>query len=160
MSAIASFIKLPISALDGLREAAVPKKRLFGAPRDTYNDYLRRHGQIVADYKWSGFVLATLLPCLEEQHQIDLMDSEYRDLEKFLTDSRSATHFILTPAHKIRYLSKIEGQFSEQTLRDYYNEFNETQDAEAGKPMIDGVQALRQSLRALDEDSVILFSIG
>ena len=66
MSAIASFIKLPRAALDGLREAAIPKKGLFGPPRDTYIDYLRQHGQEVADYRWSGYVLATLLPYLAE----------------------------------------------------------------------------------------------
>ena len=160
MSAIASFIKLPKTALDGLREAAIPKKRLFGAARDTYPDYLRQRGQSVADYKWSGYVLATLLPCLEEQHQITLMDSDYDELGKLLTESRGATHFIFTDAHKQAFLAKLSGQFSEQALRDYYNEFNETQEAEAGKPMLDGIQALRQSLSTLDEDSVVVFSIG
>jgi len=33
MSAVANFIKLPKSALVGLREAAVPKKRSAGRPR-------------------------------------------------------------------------------------------------------------------------------
>lgn len=96
MSAIASFVKLPKTALEGLRQVAVPKKRLFGTPRDRYLDYLQQHGQQVADYQWSGFVLATLLPYLEEQHQITLMDSEYDELGNFLTDSRKATHFIFT----------------------------------------------------------------
>jgi hypothetical protein len=60
MSVIASFIKIPKSALVGLRSAAVPKKRLFGAARDTYYDFLREHGREVADYHWSDFVLATV----------------------------------------------------------------------------------------------------
>lgn len=100
MSAIASFIKLPKAALDGLRAAAVPKKRHFGAPRDLYPDYLQQHGQEVADYKWSGHVLATLLVCLQKQHQIDLMKSEFDELSTFLSQSRGATCFILTDTHK------------------------------------------------------------
>ena len=80
MSAIASFIKLPKTAIEGLRQVALPRKRLFGKPRDSYLDYLYRHGQDVADYQWSGFILATLLPYLEEQHQITLMKSEYDEL--------------------------------------------------------------------------------
>jgi hypothetical protein len=159
MSAIASFIKLPTTALDGLREAAVPKKRLFGAARDTYQDYLRQHGKEVADYKWSGYVLATLLVCLQEEHQIDLMKSEFDELSTFLSKSRGATCFIFTDAHRRAFLPKLDGEFSEQALCDYYNEFNGSTETEAGKPMLDGVRAFRQSVSTLDEGSVILFSI-
>jgi hypothetical protein len=49
----------------------------------------------VAEYRWSGYVLATLLPYLEEKHQIDLMKSE--ELAAFLTNTTRATHFIFTP---------------------------------------------------------------
>ena len=159
MSAIASFIKLPKTALDGLRQAAVPKKRLFGAPRDTYHDYLRLHGQEVADYKWSGYVLVTLLVCLQKQHQIDLMKSEFDELSTFLSKSRGATCFILTDAHKRAFLPKLDGQFSEQKLCDYYNQSNGSAETEAGKPMLDGVRAFRQSVSTLDESSVVVFSI-
>lgn len=160
MSAIASFFKLPKTALDGLREVAVPKKRFFGAPRDNYPDYMQQHGQEVADYQWSGFVLATLLPYLEEQHQITLMDSEHDELAKFLTESRRATHFIFTDGHKRAFLAKLDGQFSEQAMRDYFREFNETEEPDAGKWMLDGIRAFRQSLSTLDESSVIVFCIG
>ncbi|MCS6263119.1 MAG: hypothetical protein H8K11_05120 [Nitrospira sp.] len=160
MSAIASFIKLPKTAIEGLRQVALPRKRLFGTPRDSYLDYLQQHGQEVADYQWSGFVLGTLLPYLDEQHQITLMDSEYDELGKFLTDSRKATHFIFTDAHKRAFLSKLDGQFSEQAMRDYFCGFNETDEPDAGKWMFDGIQAFRQSLSTLDESSVIIFSIG
>ena len=66
MSAIASFIKLPKSALEGLRNAATG---------GTDSDYLRSNGREVAE--WSGYVLATLLPYPQEKHLIDLMKSEY-----------------------------------------------------------------------------------
>jgi hypothetical protein len=46
MSAIASFIKMPKSALDGLRSAAVPKKRLFSA------DSRHRWRVIEGRYPW------------------------------------------------------------------------------------------------------------
>ena len=53
-------------------------------------------GAAVAEYRWSGYVLATLLPYLEEKHQIDLMKSE--ELAAFLTNTTRATHFIFTPS--------------------------------------------------------------
>ena len=160
MSAIASFIKMPKTALDGLREATVPKKSLFGTPRDVFPDYLRKHGRDVSQYEWSGYVLATLLPYLAKEHQIDLMKSEHRELSAFLAQAREATYFIFTTAHKQAYLAKLDGQFSEEKLRDYYNKFNASNEAEVGKPMLDGVDALKQSLSALDEGSVIVLSIG
>lgn len=160
MSMVASFIKLPTAALEGLRAAAVPKERQAGNPYDNYYDYLAKHGQEVANYEWDGYVLATVLPCLDEKCQMALMRSDYDELGTFLAKSLHASYFIFTNAHKQAYLAKLSEPFSEQALCDYYNEFNETQETEAGKPMLDGIQALRQSLAALDENSVIVFSVG
>ena len=160
MSAFASFIKLPTSALDGLREAAVPKKRFFGTPRDTFRDYLSGQGTEVAEYPWSGYVFATLLPYLQELNQIDLMRSEHDALSKYLSETRGTTVFIFTHAHRAAYADKLGMEFSELSLRDYYNKFNATSEPDAGKPMLDGIRAIRQSLSAVDESSVIIFVIG
>jgi hypothetical protein len=83
MSAIASFIRLPKSAIPGVRDAAIPKKSLFGGTKDTFHDFLRKHGRAVASYEWSGYVIATLLPFLKK-HSIDLMKSENDDLSRYL----------------------------------------------------------------------------
>jgi hypothetical protein len=161
MSAIAEFIKLPKTALDGLSKAAIPKKSLFRSPRDTYHDYLGENGKEVAAYQWSGYVLATLLPYLEEKHQIDLMKSEYDALAKTLTEARGATHFLFTSELKSKYLDKLDAlTVSEEELRDYYNDFNETNESEAGKPMLDGVNTFRRALSNVDETSVIVFLIA
>jgi hypothetical protein len=160
MSAIAEFIKLPKTALDGLLAAATPKKRIFGSPRDNYYDYLRQNGEEVVDYRWSGHVLGTLLPYLQDQQQIDLMESEHNALSEALSKERGATHFILTNAHRVKYLDKLDGlSLAEEDLRDYYNEFNQTHEPDVGKPMLDGVKAFRQALGRLDESSVLIFII-
>ena len=152
MSAIASFIKLPKSALEGLRNAAVA---------GTDNDYLSVNGHEVAEYRWSGYVLATLLPYLEEKHQIDLMKSEYDELAAFLTNTTGATHFILTPSQRSEFLNRLEPRsFSEEKMRQYFNEFNATKEQEIGRAMLDGVSALRESLRQLEDTSVVVFSIS
>ena len=161
MSAIALFIKMPKTALAGLLTAATPKKRFFGAPRDTYYDYLRQNGEEVTDYRWSGYVLGTLLPYLEEQHQIDLMKSEHEVLSTGLTKARGATHFLLTDALRVKYLDRLGGlSLSEEQLRDYYNKFNETDEPEVGKSMLVGVKAFQQALGSVDESSVVVLVIG
>jgi hypothetical protein len=161
MSAIASFTKLPKSALAGVREAAVPKKRFFGGLRDTYEEYLQRHGREVAEYRWSGFVLATLLPYLQEKHQIDLMKSDYNELGTFLTSARGATHFILTASQNAAFSQQLDPRlFSEEEMERYFNEFNETNEQGIGRAMLDGIAAFRESLTSLDDQSVIVFRIA
>jgi hypothetical protein len=151
MSAVASFTKLPKTSLDGLRQAAT---------QGGFEKFLQQHGKSVADYDWSGFILATLLPYLDEQ-QIHLMKSEHDELASFLSQSLQATCFIFTDPQRQAYVGRLAPEsFSEDKLRDYYNEFNATDEPDAGQPMLDGIRAFRQSLNALDGDSVMLFCIG
>ena len=160
MSAIASFIILPKSALPELREAAVPKKGFFGGAKDRFHDFLRTRGREATSYEWSGYVLATVLPFLEER-KIDLMRSEHDDLSSHLSRERKSTCFIFTSGHKSAYLAQLSPEsYSEAELRDYCNEFNGSSDDDAGKPMIDGIRAIHESLRQLDDGSVVLLHIG
>ena len=151
MSAIASFTKIPKTSLDGLRQATT---------QGGFDRFLQQHGKPVADYEWSGFILATLLPYLDEQ-QIQLMKSEHDDLSTFLSQTLQATCFIFTDAHRQAYASRLVPEsYSEQALSAYYNEFNATDEPDAGKPMLDGIRAFRQSLSAVDGNSVIVFTIA
>jgi hypothetical protein len=152
MSAIASFIKVSNSALEGPRTAA-------GSGTDY--DYLTANGREVAEYGWSGYVLATLLPYLQEKHQIDLMKSEYDELAAFLTNTTGATHFIFTPGQRAAFLNRLEPKlFSEEDMRQYFNEFNATNEQEIGRAMLDGVIALHESLGQIEDSSVVVFSIN
>jgi hypothetical protein len=150
MSAIASFIKLPRTSLDALRQATA---------QGGFDRFLQEHGSSVADYDWSGYILGTLLPYLDEQ-KIQLMKSEHDELAAFLSQSLQATCFIFTDAHRQAYVGGLAPEaFSPQKLRDYYNEFNATDEPDAEQPMLDGIRALRQSLSTLDDGSVIVFRI-
>jgi hypothetical protein len=151
MSASASFDKLPKTSLAALRQAAA---------QGEFNRFLEEHGKSVADYEWSGFILATLLPYLDEQ-QIQLMNSEHDDLSTFLSETLQATCFIFTDAHRQAYASRLApGSFSEQALCDYYNEFNATHEPNMGQPMLAGIRAFQESLSAVDANSVIVFCIA
>ena len=160
MSAIARFTILSKEKLDGLRESAIPIKRMIGKPVDKYWNFLNSNGEEICDYQWSGYVLATLLPYLAETHNVDLMGSDYDALSGFLSEIRSATHFIFTKAHKDSFLKKLEGEYSEIELEKYFNEFNETNEEGIGKAMIDGIKAFHECLSRVDDDNVIIFSIS
>ena len=145
MSSIVTFTRLPTSAL--------------GQLRTDFDAAMERHGQVAAEYNWGGDVLATLLPFLDE-HGVALMDSPHNELTRHLSESRETSIFVFTHAQKEMYLERLAPlRFSADALRDYFNEFNGTHEPDVGQAMIDGIAAIRQSLSALDADSVILLSI-
>ncbi len=139
---------------------SIPSMPVDGGLRHLGYRDLQQHGKSVADYKWSGYVLATLLLYLDEQ-QIQLMKSEHDELARFLSQTLQATCFIFTDDQRQTYISQLAPElFSVQKLGDYYNEFNGPDASDAGQPMLDGIRALQQSLSILDKDSVIVFCIA
>jgi hypothetical protein len=150
---------MPVAALPGLAEAAVPKKSLLGKPKDLFPAYLAEHGREVAEYPWSGYVLGTVLVYLEE-HGVNLMVGEYDELATRLCEARGATCFIFTPAHRQAFLAQLDPDgFSEDVLRDYYNEFNAVDEPGSGRPMLDGIRSFAQCLGAIEAGSVVVFGV-
>ena len=146
MSAIASFTRIPVTALEELRT--------------DYDGCMERVGESVADYDWSGYVLATLLPYLDKRG-IKLMKSGYDELAMQLSRDREATIFIFTSAHKVACLDQLSpAQFSVDEMRDYFNKFNATNEMDIGEAMLDGIRSIHQSLSSLDAGSVIVLCIG
>ncbi len=161
MSAIAVSFLVPRAALDGLRQAAVPKRSWFNAPKDAYWGYLRANGRPIADYPWSGYVLATVLEWLQEKHGIDLMTSSEDELANALNTARGATHFVLPVEHRVAYLDRLDAAaFSAEEFRSYYNAFHETDEEDLGTSMEDGIGLLKRLLTAVDEDTLALLIIA
>lgn len=159
MSAVAGFTLMPVAALPGLAEAAVPKKSLFGKPKDLFPAYLAEHGREVAEYPWSGYALATVLVYLEE-NGVNLMVGEYDELATRLCEARSTTCFVFTPAHRQTFLDRLDPDgFSGDALRDYYNEFNAVDEPDSGRLMLDGIRSLAQCLGAIEDGSVVVFGL-
>jgi hypothetical protein len=66
-----------------------------------------------------------------------------------------------TDEQRLKYADRLDAaKFSEEQLRDYYNEFNETAEPGIGKPMIEGIKAFQQALRSIDQSSVVVLSIS
>lgn len=162
MSAIASFELLPKSMIEPLKQAAVPVKRgWFSKPKDGFHDFLKTHAREIVDYKWSGFSFTALIEFLAERRGIDLTKSSYDYLSNFLTETRGAAYFVLTPEHRRDYLARLKvDDYSAKELWDYNTEFNGAEDENAGQPMLDGIKALHDALAQVDDSSIVLFSIG
>jgi hypothetical protein len=161
MSAIASFVLFPKSGFAGLRAVALPKKRWFGGAKDEFPDFLQQHGREVVDYSWSGYVIAVVLPFLDEKRGVDLSKSAHDDLASYLTEKRGGSWIVLTADHKRSHLAKFTPEeFSPEEVRDFYNAFNETKEAEVGEAMLDGIRAIHDGLSAADDEHIVLLHIG
>ncbi len=160
MSAIATFTLLPKSAIDELRDASVTKM-LLGKPHDDYWDFLSERGQRLEEYDWSGYILATLIPYLYQEKDIDLGKSELDDLATFICNVRGTSALILTIQDREKYLARLKPDlYSETELRTYFEAFNETRNEESGRAMLDGIAVFHTNLSQITPESFILLTIG
>ena len=67
------------SALPIVQAAARPRRHIVRGTSDEFWDVLGRETIIRIEYAWSGYVLATLLPYLDEQG-IDLLHSDHDEV--------------------------------------------------------------------------------
>ncbi len=157
MGAVADFRLLNKSCINELKSNATIQKKLF-KKIDTYYKYMDNNSIKLEDFKWSGYIFATLLIYLEEK-EINLMDSELKVLADFLCDKRNSSHFIFTFEHK-KYLKDLKNtHFDETQMNSYYNDFNQTDELSIGSKMLDGIKLLGKNLERLNEDSFIVLSI-
>jgi hypothetical protein len=147
-SAIGQSFVIPESALRIVQAAASPRKRIV---RETITRI---------EYAWSGDVLATLLPYLDEQG-IDLMHSDHDEVAPTISQTGEGSVFVLTSDHRERYLARLDPTaFDGAVLRRYYEEFNETAAEGVDYAMLDGIAFFRDTLAPLESAIVAVFIIG
>jgi hypothetical protein len=128
--------------------------------QDEFWDVLGRETITRIEYSWSGDVLATLLPYLDEQG-IDLMHSDHDAVASTLSKTREGSVFVLTSDHRERYLARLDpSEFDGATLRRYYEELNETAAEGVEGAMLDGIAFFRDTLAPLESALVAVLVIG
>ena len=159
-SAIGQSFVISEAALPIVQAAASPRRRVLGGTSDEFWDVLGRETITRIEYAWSGSVLATLLPYLDEQG-IDLLHSDHNDAAATLSQTRAGSVFVLTSDHRERYLARLDpSQFDGAVLRRYYEEFNETAAEGVDYAMLDGIAFFRDTLAPLESAIVAVFIIG
>lgn len=108
------------------------------------------------DYPWSGYVIATLVPYLDE-HGVDLGGSE---LAMPLTNASGMSCIVLTHDHQ-RFLDKLDPASHDRgALRAYYEEFTGAPADGVDDAMVDGIRFLRDAITALTDHTIGLVVIG
>jgi gluconate kinase len=135
-------------------------QRILRGTSDEFWDVLGRESLTRIEYGWSGYVLATLLPYLDEQG-IHLMHSDHDEVASILSKTRAGSVLVLTSDHRERYLARLDpSEFDGAVLRRYYEESNETAAEGVGYAMLDGIAFFRDTLAPLESAIVAVFIIG
>ena len=159
-SAIGKSFLISESALPIVQAAASPRKRIFRGTSDEFWDVLGRETITRIEYSWSGYVLATLLPYLDEQG-IDLIHSVHDEVASTISQTREGSVSVLTSDHRERYVARLDpSAFDGAVLRRYYEEFNETAAEGVDYAMLDGIAFFRDTLAPLESAIVALLIIG
>ena len=159
-SAIGQSFVISESALAIVQAAASQQQRGVRGPSDEFWDVLGRETITRIDYAWSGYVLETLLPYLDEQG-IDLMHSDHDEVAATIAQTRGGSVFVLTSDHREHYVARLDpSAFDGAVLRRYYEELNETAAEGVGYAMLDGIAFFRDTLEPLDSAIVAVFMIG
>jgi hypothetical protein len=154
MASNVTLTRLPKADLGELVEAAADDDP------QAYISFLAANGVSVADYDWDGETFGVLLPVLAEEYDIDLESSE-NEIVAEIAESVESTVFILTIGERDKYLEKLSpDNFSEEELREAYEDFTEEDDEEAGEMMLDAIGAIFQSLQEVDSDHVVVVTAG
>ena len=154
MATNVTFTRLAKADLGELVEAAAADDP------QAYFSFLAANGTSVANYDWDGDVFEVLLPVLAEDYDIDLEAGE-NEIVAELSEAVDSTVFILTLDEREKYLEKLSpDNFSEEELREAYEDFIEEEEEEAGDMMLDAVTALFQSLQEVDADHVVVVTVG
>jgi gluconate kinase len=142
-----------------ISESALPIVQAAGTS-DEFWDVLGRETITRIEYSWSGDVLATLFPYLDEQG-IDLLHSDHDEVASTLSQTRAGSVFVLTADHRDRYLARLDpSAFDGAVLRRYYEELNETTAEGVDYAMLDGIAFFRDTLAPLESAIVAVLVIG
>ncbi len=150
----ASFTRLPKADLGELVAAAADEDPA------AFQALLAANGSSVADCDEDSAIFTSLLPILAEDYDIDLETSE-NEVVADIAESVEALVFILSLDDQRKYLAKLNPEnFSEDELRDAYEDFSEEEDEEAGGAMLAAITALHQCLMEVDADHVVVVTAG
>ncbi|MFV2104885.1 hypothetical protein [Micromonospora sp. LOL_024] len=147
MSAIASFHKLSQADLPELVAAADP------ASGGRFNDVIESSTHDLGHFDWSGYLMVYLLEYLHRTGV--LRDPEFGEAERLLTDAAGVGAYLLTLSSFADMERLDPAQLPEADIRSFFNTLG-VGFSEAGRAARDGVRALAQHLRGLDDDQILL----
>jgi len=166
MSALAEFRIIETNRLNDLKDKAevkIVKRGLFKKEKiDEFWTFLDSNSEKQKDFDWSGYVFGNLLIFLQENKEINILDSEHESIANWISEKRGISTIIFTYAHKESFLEKLNSiNITTDELIEFNKEFSEDSDPEFAKAELEGVKAISENLEKLTDDSkVIILTVG
>lgn len=162
MSQIATLQIMPASSEAGIRAAVVPRKAgWFGKTQDVFRETLQKLAPDKLNLEWSGDAMIILFEFLREQRGFDFAKVDGHPLADFLSKSRCSYFAVFESDEAQTFAHQLTGaNLSEPELTQFANEFSETVEAEAGKPLLGAAHSLAAALAQVKPGSFGLLNVG
>jgi hypothetical protein len=162
MSQIATLQVVPASSEEAVRAAIVPQKvGWFGKTKDIFWETLHKLAPDVLNLEWSGYAVIVLFEFLREQRGFDFAKVDGHPLAGFLSKSRRSYFAVFEPDVAQTFAQQLTGaNLSEPELAKFANEFSETDEADAGKPLLGAAHSLAAALAQVKSGNFGLLHVG
>jgi hypothetical protein len=162
MSQIATLQVIPSSSEAAIRAAVDPRKAgWFGKTKDVFWETLHELAPDVLNLQWSGYAMIVLFEFLREQRGFDFAKVDGHPLADFLSKSRRSYFAVFEPDVAQTFAQQLTGaNLSEPELAKFANGFSETDEADAGKPLLVAARSLSAALAQVKPGSFGLLHVG
>jgi hypothetical protein len=181
MTAIASFYLINKNKIEDLKKSAkiqtikIKHKNFLGylksgfkkfkiERKDFFWNFLKENCKKIVDYKWSGYIYLNIFNYLKDKKKINLMNSTYSELEKYIEKERGSSCLVFTDKDKNKYLNKLnpKNYNLNEFDSDYFSEYmQENKDKSKIKIAIKkGIELLYESIKKTDKDNIVFFILG
>ena len=154
MAQKAGFYTLPISRVEEVRKAVKEGE-------DNLTALLTTKGSMLKEVPDSGRYFSAVLFYLQEEKNIELMDSDYEGLAELFFDATDETTFIFSQEQKIQYAESLNvKQHSIRALSEFYKEYAGESDEKDGESMVFALTTIWECLQKAEKNRLILLLIG
>ena len=153
---------VPSSYIGEVVAAAWPSKSSWlRRGQDNFYRVLRGRARSYSYFEWWGYSLLMLLQYMRDHHSIDLVCCMESELAEEIHGARGTLCLTVGPDEAKGHCQALATvKLNEGLMRDFYNEFNEEGNADAGRAMLAGAEVVRGWLGEICVGTVGVILLG
>lgn len=148
------FFTLPISRVEEVRKAVKEGE-------ENLTGLLTKQGVLLRSIPDAGRYFSAVLFFLQEEKNIELMDSDYEGLAELFFDATDETAFIFSQTQKLEFLDSINPKLhSIRALSEFYQDYAGEADDSDGESMVNALTIIHESLQKAEKNRIVVLLIG
>lgn len=150
----AVFYTLPISRVEEVR-------KIVKEGEENLTKLLANKGALLLSVPEAGRYFSAVLFFLQEEKNIELMDSDYEGLAELFFDAADETAFIFSQTQKLEFSDSINPKLhSIRALSDFYKDYAGESDEKDGESMVAALTSIHQCLQKAEKNRLVILLIG